>query len=187
MRLSACLAALLLASSLCTAQDLKGDDIKVRVQRHGELIVVDVEANVAAPVREAWSVFTDYDNMSSFISNIKHSRILARDGNLLEVEQAGETRVAFMRFGFIAVRAVELTPMQEIRSSLVSGDFKAYASTTRVSATPSGATISHHGEYVPKSWMPPIIGPAVIVSETRKQYQEFIAEIERRTAAAKRP
>ena len=182
MRIAPLLAALLLAAPLCAAQE-----VKVKVQRHGETIVVDVEAHVAAPVKDAWSVFTDYDHMSAFLSNIKHSKVVARDGNLLEVEQAGETRVAFMHFGFVAVRAVELTPLQEIRSSLVSGDFKAYASTTQVVATPTGAKILHHGEYVPKSWMPPLIGPAVIESETRKQYLEFIAEIERRVAAAKGP
>ena len=182
MRLLACLATLLLVTPFCAAQE-----VTVKVQRHGETIVVDVEAHVAAPVKDAWSVFTDYDHMSAFLSNIKHSKVLARDGNLLEVEQAGETRVAFMRFGFRAVRAVELTPMQEIRSSLVSGDFKAYASSTRIAATPSGARITHHGEYVPKSWMPPVIGPAMIESETRKQYLEFIAEIERRAAAPKGP
>ncbi len=183
MRLAAPLAILLLASPLCVA----AQEVKVKVQRHGETIIVDVEATVAAPVREAWLVFTDYEHMAAFISNLKHSKVVARDGNLLEVEQAGETKVAFMRFGFVAVRAVELTPMQEIRSSLVSGDFKAYVSTTRVTATSTGAMISHHGEYVPKSWMPPIIGPAMIESETRKQYHEFIAEIERRALAAKGP
>lgn len=181
MRVPVCLSTLLLAASFgCIAQE-----VNVKVQRHGETVVVDVEATVGAPVREAWSVFTDYEHMASFISNLKHSKVLARDGNRLEVEQAGETKVAFMRFGFVAVRAVELTPMQEIRSSLISGDFKTYVSSTRIAATPSGATISHHGEYVPKSWMPPLIGPAMIESETRKQYHEFIAEIERRALAAK--
>lgn len=182
MRPAAAVAILLLACQICSAQV-----VSVRVQRHGETIVMDVEATVEAPVSEAWAVFTDYDHMSSFISNLKQSKVLVRDENQLVVEQAGETKVAFLRFGFKAVRGIELVPMQEIRSSLVSGDFKAYASTTRVTATPTGAKISHHGEYVPKSWMPPLIGPAVIESETRKQYQEFIAEIERRAAAAKRP
>jgi len=44
--------------------------------------------------------------------------------------------------------------------------------------------ISHHGEYVPKRWLPPLVGPAVIESETKKQYGEFVAEIARRSAAA---
>ena len=178
MRLSAPLALLLLAPAIGAAQD-----VQVKVQRHGETVIVDVEATVAAPVREAWTVFTDYDHMASFISNIKQSRVLVRNGNSLQVEQAGESRVAFLRFGFAAVRAVELVPMQEIRSRLVSGDFKAYTSTTRVAAGPSGVTISHHGEYVPKSWLPPLIGPAIIEAETRKQFREFVAEIERRAAA----
>jgi ribosome-associated toxin RatA of RatAB toxin-antitoxin module len=182
MRAAAAVAILLLACQICSAQV-----VSVKVQRHGETIVMDVEATVEAPVREAWAVFTDYDHMSSFISNLKQSKVLVRDDNQLVVEQAGETKVAFLRFGFKAVRAVELIPMQEIRSSLVSGDFKAYLSTTRIAATPTGAKISHHGEYVPKSWMPPLIGPAVIESETRKQYQEFIAEIQRRATAVKGP
>ncbi len=180
MHLAASLAFLLVTPTLCTAQE-----VHVKVQRHGESIVMDVEATVAAPVSDAWAVFTDYDHMSTFISNIKQSRVLARNGNTLEVEQTGQTRVAFLHFGFAAVRAVELVPMQEIRSSLVSGDFKSYSSTTRITATPTGVTISHHGEYVPKSWLPPLIGPAVVESETRKQYREFIAEIERRGVAAK--
>ena len=35
------------------------------------------------------------------------------------------------------------------------------------------------------SWLPPLIGPAMVESETRKQFREFIAEIERRGVAAK--
>ena len=43
----------------------------------------------------------------------------------------------------------------------------------------------HHGEYVPKAWLPPMIGVAVIESETRKQFAEFAAEMLRRQAAQK--
>jgi carbon monoxide dehydrogenase subunit G len=171
--------ALLVACVPCLAEE-----VSVRVQRHGETIVIDVEASVAASQREAWSVLTDYDRMASFISNIKSSRVVARQGDTLEVAQSGETKVAFLRFGFSAVRAIELVPMREIRSTLVSGDFKSYTSTTSIAATPSGTTIRHHGEYVPKSWLPPLVGPAVIESETHKQWREFIAEMGRRATTA---
>src|SRR5664279_2486877 len=171
--------ALLVACVPCLAEE-----VSVRVQRHGETIVIDVEASVAASQREAWSVLTDYDRMASFISNIKSSRVVARQGDTLEVAQSGETKVAFLRFGFSAVRAIELVPRREIRSTLVSGDFKSYTSTTSIAATPSGTTIRHHGEYVPKSWLPPLVGPAVIESETHKQWREFIAEMGRRATTA---
>jgi ribosome-associated toxin RatA of RatAB toxin-antitoxin module len=161
-------------------------EITVRVERRGEAVVVDVEAHVSGAPKEVWEVFTDYENMARFISNLTTSKVLSRGEHTLEVMQAGRTKVGFLSFGFEAVRAVELLPMREIRSSLVSGDFKAYASTTSLLPTGSGTQIRHHGEYVPKKWLPPLIGPAVIEHETKKQYMEFAAEIERRTAAARR-
>ena len=138
-------------------------EISVKVERHGESVVVDVEAHVPDALREAWAVFTDYDNMASYISSLTASKVLERKDHVLHVMQSGQSKVGFLTFGFEAVRAVELVPMREIRTQ-----------------------IRHHGEYVPKKWLPPLIGPAVIERETRKQYQEFAAEIERRTAAARR-
>jgi hypothetical protein len=170
-------ALLVLLSTGAAAQE-----ISVRVERHGELVVVDVEAHVPGALREAWAVFTDYDNMASYISNLTASKVLERKDNVLHVMQSGQSKVGFLTFGFEAVRAVELVPMHEIRSSFVSGDFKSYSSTTSLQPTAQGTQIRHHGEYVPKKWLPPLIGPAVIERETRKQYQEFAAEIERRTA-----
>ena len=157
-------------------------DIDVRVARDGETVIVDVDAQMPGTLRETWAVFTDYENMASFITNLTASKIVARKEHSLEVMQAGSTKVGFMTFGFEAVRAVELLPMHEIRSSLVSGDFKSYASTTSLAVAGSGTRVRHHGEYVPKSWLPPLVGPAVIERETKKQYQEFAAEIERRNA-----
>jgi hypothetical protein len=179
--------ALSLALILHLPGEAAAQEISVRVERRGDAVVVDVDAHVPAGLREAWGVFTDYENMAGFISNLTASKVLARDGDTLEVLQSGRTKVGFLTFGFEAVRAVELTPMQEIRSSLVSGDFKAYASTTSLASAAGGGTrIRHHGEYVPRKWLPPLIGPAVIERETKKQYLEFAAEIERRSAAVRR-
>ncbi|HEY2559160.1 MAG TPA: SRPBCC family protein [Caldimonas sp.] len=169
---------LLFGAAACAAQE-----IEVRVERHGEAVVVDVDAHMPGALHDAWAVFTDYEHMASFITNLTASKVLARKDDTLEVMQAGRTKVGFLSFGFEAVRAVELVPMKEIRSSLVSGDFKAYVSTTSLAPVTGGTRVRHHGEYVPKSWLPPIIGPAVIERETRKQYQEFAAEIERRSSA----
>jgi ribosome-associated toxin RatA of RatAB toxin-antitoxin module len=171
---------------VCLASGVAAQEIAVRVERHGESVVVDVEAHMPGELHDAWAVFTDYENMATFISNLTASKVLARTDHTLEVMQAGRTRVGFLSFGFEAVRAVELLPMREIRSTLVSGDFKSYASTTSLAPASGGTQIRHHGEYVPKKWLPPLIGPAVIERETKKQYLEFAAEIERRSAAARR-
>ena len=181
-RLAIVLMLVVAASGVCRA-----DEIAVKVERRGETVVVDVEATAPAPVEQAWAVLTDYDHMTSFVSSLTASRVVERhDADRWHVMQAGRTTVAFMSFAFETVRAVELVRHKEIRSSLVSGDFKAYASTTSIAPAGSGTRIVHHGEYVPTKWLPPMVGPAVIERETRRQYQEIIAEMERRAAATKR-
>ena len=77
-----------------------------------------------------------------------------------------------------------LTPYTEIRSRLISGNLEASVFTTRVLDQGASAQVVHHGEFIPKVWVPPIIGPAAIEAETRKQFQEMRAEILRRKARA---
>ena len=150
------------------------------------MVVVDVEVSVATSLQDAWSTMTDYEHMASFVSNLKASQVLRREGNELEVAQSGQTKVAFMTFSFAVTRRIELLPMREIRSELLRGDFKTYSSTTTLTDESPHVRIVHHGEYMPKAWLPPMIGPAVIEFETRKQYTDFAAEMMRRTTAVRR-
>jgi hypothetical protein len=180
-------AAALLAGLACWPAWCFAQPIEVRVEKRGEMVVVDVEASVAAAPRLAWAVLTDYDHMASYLSMLKSSAVLRRDGNTLQVEQTGEAHRAFLHFTFRSLRAVELSPLKEIRSHLISGDFKTYVFTTRLVDLGNRTQISHHGEYVPVNWVPPGIGPALIKEETTKQYQELIAEMLRRELAAASP
>ena len=168
------------AQAPATAQ---GDGIETRVERRGDVVVIDVEAEVAVPPAVAWQVLTDYERMPGYLSSLTSSHVLARQGNVIDVAQAGQTRVLFMTFAFAAVRRIELVAEREIRSSLVSGDFKSYSATTRIVDAGGKTCLVHHGEYEPKRWIPPMIGPSVIASETRRQYGEMFAEMLRRHAA----
>ena len=168
-------AALATACALATAQP-----ISVKVQRQGELVVIDVEATAAVAPAVAWAVLTDYDQMPRYMTALKSSRMTRTGPNTLEVEQVAQAKVAFVNVTLHSHRAVELVPMKEVRSRLISGDFKSYEFTTRIQDKGNSTLITHHGEYVPKSWLPPMIGPAVIQSQTERQYEEIIAEMLRR-------
>lgn len=158
-------------------------DITVHATKQDRRIVLDVEASVQAPVEVVWSVLTDYDHMSQFLSAVKSSAVTRREGDHLEVAQALETSVAFMKFGAKSVRAIDLKPMREIHSTHLGGDFEAFEGSTRLQERAGAVVIVNHSEYTPKAWLPPLIGPSVIESETRKQYTQLIAEITRRAAA----
>ena len=157
--------------------------VEVSVSTQGEKVVVDVRANVAARHAVVFAVLTDYEHMADFVSSLASSTVLARRDNVLEVEQRGQTAVGPFHFSFWSVRTVELVGEREVRSKLLRGDFKSYEFTTAVGAGPAGTiTVTHHGEYVPKAWIPPIVGRSRIEAGVRRQYDELIAEMMRREA-----
>lgn len=156
------------------------DDISAQVRQDGARIVVDVSLRVEATALDTWNVVTDYDHMAAFVSNLEASSILQRDGDVLRVMQKGKATRGPFSFSFENVRRVVLTPYREIRSELVSGDLEASEFTTQVVDHGSWSEIINHGEFIPKVWVPPIIGPAIIAAETRKQFGELRAEVLRR-------
>ena len=157
--------------------------IEVKVEKHGDTVIVDVEATVATEAKYAWAVLTDYDHMANYVSMLKSSKVVKREGNHLHVEQIGEAKRAFLKFTFHNLRAVELVPGKEVRSTLISGDFKSYAFNTQIRDKGNHTVVVHHGEYVPLMWVPPGIGPSLIKAETTKQFEEMIAEMLRRARA----
>lgn len=155
-------------------------DIAVAIQRDGEAIEVDVDMVVQATPQEAWNVLTDYDHMSEFVTNVAKSQIVHRGDDKIEVAQTSRLAFGPFELTFDNVREIEFVPLQEIRSKLVRGDMKASAFTTRLVALGDATRITNHGRFIAGHWIPPLIGTAVLESETRKQFAEFRAEILRR-------
>jgi hypothetical protein len=160
-------------------------DITVEVRHVGEEVFVRVDCPVRAPHAIVWEVLTDYDHMSSFVTNLKVSELRSRDGDTLQVFQRGSAQRGLLTFSFENLREIRLVPQQEIRSRLISGTLKSSEFTTRVVDDGNEVHILNSGRFVPEVWVPPIIGPAVIEAETRKQFEEIRTEILRRAAAAR--
>ena len=162
-------------------------DIQVRVQKDGPWVKVEVEFLVDATPAEAWSVLTDYDHMDKIVSNVKESRIVKREGPRLEVSQKGKAGIGPLSVNFENVREILLTPHREIRSRMISGDMKSSEFTTRISGEGDRTRVTNHGQYLPTIFVPPVIGPAFIEAETRKQFQELRVELLRRKGAGVGP
>ncbi|MBU6484938.1 MAG: SRPBCC family protein [Betaproteobacteria bacterium] len=157
-------------------------DIDVAVRRDGEAIVVDVNLAVRASPREVWDVLTDYDHMARFVSTLTKSRIVGHADGRLMVAQTSRFRVGLVAINFDSVREVELIPPREIRSRVVEGDMKASAFTTHLVPEADATRIINHARYIPDRWIPPVIGLALLKTETRMQFSDLRAEILRRKA-----
>jgi hypothetical protein len=173
---------LLFAMFVPSAQSAAPDaDIVVAVRKDKETIFVDVDCPVRAPVAVIWEVLTDYDHMSAFISTLSYSGVEARRDNVLTVKQKGTAKLGLLSFTFENVREVEIVPLVEIRSHHISGDLESSTFTTRVVDVDGTPHVINIGRYVPKTWVPPLVGPTLIAGETRRQFADIRAEILRRS------
>jgi ribosome-associated toxin RatA of RatAB toxin-antitoxin module len=176
------MAALLAAHAAVAYSAGEDQDITVKVVRDGKTMQVDSELHVRANPRDVWDVLTDYDNMARFVSTLNASSIEQRSANRLQVRQHGTVQFGFLGFPFTTVRQIDLVPYTEIRTSVIDGSMKSSQFVTTVIAAADETRIVQHGTVVPDMWIPPGIGPAIIAARTRVQWQEFRAEILRRSA-----
>ncbi len=179
------LALALVPVSARSAPDVQ--DIAVVVRKDGPVISVEVDCPVSAPLRVVWEVLTDYDHMAQFISNLELSEVRSRAKDTLRVYQKGKASRGPLRFSFENVREIDVVPFRELRSRLISGNLKASEFTTQIVEAGAVIHIVNRGHYTPEIWVPPIIGPALIEAETRKQFGEIRAEILRRSARLASP
>lgn len=167
------------------ADGTQGDDIKVKVQKDGDSVVIDLTVTIPATPQETWAVLVDFDHMPQFLSNLQSSKILEKNGNKWKVAQKGQSSHGGFSFAFESVREVELTPYETIRSHLISGTMKKHEGLTQLFPSGSGTRIVYHAESIAQLWVPPLLGPSVVESDVRKQFQNMETEILRRQAAAK--
>ena len=157
-------------------------DTQVAVSRRGDVFLVD--AVLVAPVtgREAWNVLTDFDAMSAFVPNLDTSRIAARQGERLRVEQTGVARWGPLAHSFSMVREVELEPMQLVRSRSLGESPMQVRSQTRFASVAGGTEIRHHVEISLDTWMPAALIEPFLRHEVREQFDAVVAEMLRRRA-----
>lgn len=166
----------------CRASD---DDIEVNVTKHGDEVTIDLQFLVHAKKHEVWTVLTDYDHMTEFLSNLHVSHILEQHGNHWRVEQKGASSRAGVTFSFESIREVDLTPEEHIASKVVGGTIKRLEAQTSLFTRGEETRVEYHSVSVPNVWLPPVIGTSILESEARKQFGEMRAEILRRKALEK--
>lgn len=164
-----------------TAQE---NDVAVQVKQNGETIIIDVSFNVSVTPQEAWAVLTDFDRMSSFVSNLESSKVISRNGNVLQVQQKGKAARGMLSFSFESVREIELVPHRSIHTKQITGNLKKLDGMTLLVAENNGTHVTYHGESVPNTWVPPLIGTGFIADEVREQFHEMRVEILKRKTLA---
>jgi ribosome-associated toxin RatA of RatAB toxin-antitoxin module len=82
--------------------------------------------DIPATAEQVWQVLTDYDNLAKFIPNLSSSQRLSHPGGGIRLEQIGSQCFLNIKFcARVVLDMVEAFP-QELRFSMVEGDFRQF-------------------------------------------------------------
>jgi carbon monoxide dehydrogenase subunit G len=160
-----------------------GRDVVVHATKDGATFTVEAEFTVAASLDEVWEVITDFDRMAQIVTSVDSSRIVSRDGNVIQVAQKSHASAGLVRLSTESLREVQLTPNREMHSRLLKGDLKSSEFTTRINDEGGGVTkLTVQGKFVAGALSGGVITAETVEAQTRRQYQELRDEILRRKA-----
>lgn len=187
MRFFLCLlVALAMGPAAAQAPRLDMPKLEVSVRRvsldAAPMYEVSASGAVQAPLAEVWKILTTYERMNEFVPDLAASRVLARDGNEVIVEQFGTARFMFMsRAIHLVVRATE-NPMSSIDVALVSGDMAYYTSHWELLPLPEtgGTRLIYQGRLVPNFYVPDLLGGRMIRSDIERMMGAVLARLDGR-------
>ncbi len=174
--------------AVLAAPALAAENIRVQVERHGEVFHVNASASVSAPVEVAWQVLTDYERLPQFVPGIIKSDVLMRSGDRALVDQEGEARFLVFTFPIRIRLEVHERPRETVDSRAVSGNMRSMWGRyeLHVDAAQGGVRLRYLGALEPAFAMPPLIGVAALRGTIEDQFEAMVREIERRGASAPR-
>jgi len=182
VRIALLLACLLLPLPIRAAPE---DHVRsVVVARDNDGYACDVRMYAPVPPGLAFDVLSDVDHMVDWVPNLRQSRILRREGNVLLIEQVGLAQFGFLSFNFTTERRLDLERPVSIRATQVRGDARRYNSRLRFDPDGAGTRIQYHAEFEPGTLAGLVFDAAFFEHEVREQFAAMIREMVRRQSRA---
>ena len=110
------LAGLSLIAGHTLAQDKNSLVRSVDITQNGDTYVANIVMEAAVPPKIAWDVLTDFGNMEKWVPNVRESKIVSSNGNLLTIEQKGTAKFGILAIPYTSVRTMQLEPEKSIVS-----------------------------------------------------------------------
>ena len=177
-----CLAALALACVVAgnaVAQD-KGPVRSLDIAQNNDGYVANVVMYAPVEPNIAWNVLTDFDNMHKWVPNVRESKIAARDGNALTVEQKGVAKFGLLSFPYTSVRKMQLDPPNTIQSTQVSGSMRRLVSLMKVSPDGAGTRLDYKLEIEPAGIAATVMSKDFLQHEITEQFTAIVGEMLKR-------
>jgi hypothetical protein len=175
-----------LALAIAAAQPVAAAAITIHTERGGDAIGIRASVVLNADGATAWRVLTDYDRYTKFIPDLRSSRIIARRGATVTVEQSGDATLWLFRLPLDITFEINEMPPNRLQSRAVAGSLRALTSSYVLSPDAAGIRLDYAGRVVPGFELLGPIEQGVVEQNIARQFQALADEIERQFAAAPR-
>lgn len=158
------------------------DDLAVEATRRGSAVEVNARATLDAPYALVWATLTDYNRLAEFIPGMHRSRLIEQRGNDAIVEQFGEAKFLFFSFPIEVTVVSTSRPPNGIDIRLLKGNLKRLDGGYRIEPAGGKILLRWNGLIEPDTYLPPLLGEAVMRANIEDQFTGMVTEIERREA-----
>ena len=159
--------------------------VTINTRLQGATIDIHASALLKADAATAWRVLTDYDRYAEFIPDLQVSRVVARDGAKITVEQSGNAALWLFRLPVHVTFEVNELPPDRLRSRTVAGSVRVLASSYVLVPDASGLRLDYAGQIVPGFELVGHIERMMLERNAARHFQALADEIERRSAASR--
>ena len=156
--------------------------VTINTRLQGATIDIHASALLKADAATAWRVLTDYDRYAEFIPDLQVSRVVARDGAKITVEQSGDAALWLFKLPVHVTFEVNEHPPDRLRSRTVAGSVRVLASSYVLVPDASGLRLDYAGQIVPGFELVGHIERMMLERNAARHFQALADEIERRSA-----
>lgn len=128
----------------------------------------------------AWSVLTDFENMQKWVPNVRESKVAARDGNTVTVEQKGVAKFGLLSFPYESARRMQLDPQNSVQSTQLSGSMRRLVSLMKLSPEGAGTRLDYKIEIEPAGVAAAVMSKKFLQHELTEQFTAIVGEMVKR-------
>ena len=150
------------------------------VTHAGGIYFCDAVLFAPVPPPLAFDVLTDVDRMVEWVPNLRQSRILNREGNIVLIEQVGLAQFGLLSFNFSTERRLVLDRPTTIDAVQLRGSANRYNSNLRLTPETGGTRLDYHAQFEPGLLAAIVMSRDFMEHEIAEQFTAMIQEMVRR-------
>lgn len=152
----------------------------IDIVEESDAYIANVVMFAPVPTSVAWDVLTDFDHMAAWVPNVRESKVLSRESNVVTVEQRGVAKFGIASFPYVSVRQIALDPQRTVSATQIKGSMRRLESVMTLTPDGDGTQLTYHLKMVPSGLAAAVLSQELLKNELAEQFGAIVEEMARR-------